>query len=173
MEYIIDILKISIPALLVLWATYGTMNRFFANESEKQSLKNNSNNKDSIVLRLKAYERLILFLERINPDILIQRAHTPSMTCTDLQLNLLKVIRSEYEYNLTQQLYVSNEAWEAIKLAKETIIQLINSATSGLDADAPALDLAKLLIEIYHSTETTPTEVAIKQLKAETVALLS
>ena len=172
MEYIGEILKICLPALLVLWACYGTMKHFFANEEKKRNaLKNND--KNTIVLRLKAYERLSLFLERINPNNLIQRIHTPNMTCSELQLNLLKTIRLEYEHNLTQQLYVSDEAWETIKLAKESVNQLINSATANVNPDAPALDLARIIIEIYHSSNTTPTEAALKQLKAETVALLS
>lgn len=172
MEYIGEIIKICVPALLVLWACYKTMNSFFSNEEKKRNtLKNND--KSTITLRLKAYERLSLFLERINPDNLIQRIHTPNMTCSELQINLLKTIRIEYEHNLTQQLYVSDEAWEAIKLAKESVNQLINSATANINPDRPALDLAKVIIETYHSSNITPSEIALKQLKAETVALLS
>ncbi len=172
MEYIIDILKISIPALLVFWASYSTITRFFEREKEKQS-SSKEGQKDTMALRLKAYERLTLFLERIVPDNLIQRTQSPTMSCAELQMHLLKTIRMEYEHNLTQQLYVSDEAWESVKIAKETINQLINTAMARVNPDAPSLELAKVLIETYHSSETTPTEMAVRQLKAEVVSMMS
>jgi len=172
MEYLIDILKITLPALLVLWATYSTMTRFFERE-ENRAKDPNEKNKETLTLRLKAYERLTLFLERINPDQLIQRTQSPTMNCGELQLKLLKTIRSEYEHNLTQQLYVSDEAWDAIRLAKESISQLINTSMANIEADAPSLNLAQQLIETYHSTESSPIDVAIRQMKAEVVNMLS
>lgn len=174
MEYFFDLLKIIGPALLVLWAAYSTMQRFITREENKQALEVSKKDRASALpLRLKAYERLTLYLERITPENLIQRAQERQMSCSELQMSLLKMIRQEYEHNLTQQLYVSDEAWEAVAFAKESVNQLINTSMSVVDPEEPSLKLAQLIIEAYHSSDTTPTQVAVKQLKAEVVSILS
>lgn len=167
MEYIIEILKISLPAILVIWAVFTTMSKFLARLAPTENDKSNKN------LRLKAYERLTLFLERISPDNLIQRIQDPNMSSAELQMALLKIIRQEYEHNLAQQLYVSDEAWNSIIIAKEGINQLINSSISGVDANSPSLELAKVIIHTYQSTKSTPIELSIRMLKSEVVKLLS
>lgn len=167
MEYIIELLKITLPAILVIWAVFTTMSKFLARQAPTP------NDKDNKALRLKAYERLTLFLERISPDKLIQRIQNPNMNCAELQMALLKIIRQEYEHNLTQQLYVSDEAWNSIIIAKEGINQLINSSMAGVNAEAPSIDLAKIIIETYQGTKSTPVELSIRMLKSEVVKLLS
>ncbi len=172
MEYIIDILKITLPALLVLWAAYGTMTRFLSREEQKRGAEHKVN-KEALALRLKAYERLTLFLERINPENLIQRMDSDNENCADLQINLLKTIRWEYEHNLTQQLYVSDEAWSAILMAKESLKQLINASMTGVDPNGASLSLAQIIIETYHSSEVSPIDIALKQLKADVVGIMA
>lgn len=167
MEYILEILKITLPALLVIWAVFTTMSKFLARQAPTENDKSNK------ALRLKAYERLTLFLERISPDQLIQRVQAPNMSAVELQMALLKIIRQEYEHNLTQQLYVSDEAWNSIVIAKEGIKQLINSSMSAVSADVPSLDLAKMIIQTYQGTKSTPVELSIRMLKSEVVKLLS
>jgi len=167
MEYIVELLKITLPAIIVIWAVFTTMSKFLARQAPTE------NDKDNKALRLKAYERLTLFMERISPDKLVQRVQEPSMTASQMQLALLKVIRQEYEHNLTQQLYVSDEAWTTVVIAKEGINQLINSSMSTVDANSPSIDLAKKIIQTYQSTKSTPVELSIRMLKADVVSLLS
>ena len=167
MEYIVEILKLTLPAILVIWAVFTTMTKFLSRMAPTENDKSNK------ALRLKAYERLTLFLERISPDKLIQRVQDPHMNCADLQVALLKIIRQEYEHNLTQQLYVSDEAWNSVILAKEAINQLINSSINGVPANAPSLELAKMIINTYHGTKSTPVELSVRMLKSEVVKLLS
>ena len=174
MDYLVDILKLSIPALLVLWASYNVMHQVVLREEKKQRFSQ-SKHKQNITLpmQLKAYERLTLFLERIAPQQIIRRTQDAQMQAGELQMVLLKTIQQEYEHNLTQQLYISDEAWQAILFTKESVIQLVNSGMSVVKSDAPAFELAKVIIEAYHSADTTPTEVAIKQLKEEVNLLLA
>lgn len=168
MEFLFDVLKITVPAGLVLWGTYNTMSRFLEKEKEEKRLKRNETSKKTILpLQLKAYERLTLFLERISPENIIQRSQKNNMTCSELQMALLKTIRMEYEHNLAQQIYVSDEAWESVFLAKESINQLVNASMASVPPHVPAIELAKRIIEAYHNSDTTPTEEAIKTLKLE------
>ena len=76
---------------------------------------------------MQAYERLVLFLERMNPDNLVLRCYEPTMDSKLLKDVMVQNIRNEFEHNLSQQLYISNEAWALIKNAKEEMISTINT----------------------------------------------
>jgi hypothetical protein len=118
-------------------------------------------------VRLTAYERLALFLERINPESMILRIQQPGMTVADLHLALLVNIREEFEHNVSQQIYVSPELWTFIKGAKESLVQFINTCSSKIPDDMPAIELSKVIIEGYNSIENPPTEMALNFLKKE------
>ncbi len=89
------------------------------------------------------------------------------MTVTDLHLALLANIREEFEHNVSQQIYISPELWVFIKNAKESLVQFINSCSSKIPDDLPAIELAKVILEGYGSIENSPTEVALEFLKKE------
>lgn len=100
-------------------------------------------------LRLVAYERIVLFLERIKPDSLIPRTLLPDLSCSDYHSRLIHEIRQEYEYNLSQQLYMSTEAWEATSNFKNNVVTLINSAAAECRPEEVAGVLAKKILELY------------------------
>jgi len=118
-------------------------------------------------LRLQAYERLVLFLERIHPANLLLRISDPGMTALQLQSSLVRTIREEFEYNLSQQLYISGNSWELVKNAKEETIALINQADSGLQEDAPGADLVKKILDIVVAKGKLPVENALDGIKRE------
>ncbi len=98
-------------------------------------------------LRMQAYERLILLLERLNPESLVLREQRHSMTSVQFQTHLLKMIRQEFDHNLAMQLYVSPNTWDKVKAAREGLIRLINTTANSIKPDAPALELGRFLIE--------------------------
>jgi hypothetical protein len=117
---------------------------------------------------LQAYERLILFLERINPENLYLRMNDKNKSAMQLQMEVLKTIRMEYEHNLTQQLYISSKAWEAVKSAKDQIVRMINMAASRVGPNASGVDLAKMTLKILNDSEAkSPTDIAKEYLKQE------
>ncbi|HEX2395568.1 MAG TPA: hypothetical protein VHI78_09485, partial [Bacteroidales bacterium] len=118
-------------------------------------------------LRLQAYERAILFLERISPESMIMRINKPGLTCQQLQSELMIAIRSEYEHNLSQQLYISHGAWELLKIARGRTIQLINSMAEKVQKDSPAINLSKAILESIVEQEKVPTTDAIVFIKKE------
>ena len=103
---------------------------------------------DTLQLQLQAYERLILLTERITLQNLIQRLNDPHLSGRDMQMLLTQTIRQEFDHNITQQLYVSNEAWDAVKNLKEQNIHIINQVASYLPADVSGADLNKQLLEM-------------------------
>jgi hypothetical protein len=114
---------------------------------------------------LQAYERLALFLERISPNSLVLRCYQPGMDLKVLQGVLTKNIRDEFEHNLSQQVYVSSEAWNRIKEAKEEMINMINSSAVKLDNEA---DISSLVGSIFETvTKQNPVDSALEFLKRE------
>src|ERR1019366_157382 len=87
-------------------------------------------------LRLQAYERLVMFVERISPRQLVTRVYDPSMTVRDLQIAMTMTIRTEFEHNLSQQIYVSHNVWETVKGVKEQEINMANQLSRALNPDA-------------------------------------
>jgi hypothetical protein len=118
-------------------------------------------------LRLQAYERIILFLERISPNNLIMRMNKPEMSSVQLQSALVKVIREEFEYNLSQQLYISLKAWELVKNAKEETIKLINMASGKIPETASSGELIKNILDLAVEKERLPVNDAIDEIKKE------
>ena len=90
---------------------------------QRRAMENTKTVKGVVVpLRLQAYERMALFLERIEPNQLVLRIHNPGLSVPEEQNLLLTAIRSEFEHNLSQQIYISNEVWNQIYLAKEDTV---------------------------------------------------
>src|SRR6266404_5685609 len=94
-------------------------------------------------LQLQVYERLILLTDRIALPNLIQRLNQPGLEARDMQSLLTQSIRQEFEHNITQQIYVSAEAWDAVRNYKEQNLLIINQIASYLPPEASGMDLNK------------------------------
>lgn len=165
---LVEILKITIPSLIVFLTAFYVLKTVLQKENENRKLQVVLQNQKIITpLRLQAYERIILFLERISPNSVIIRLQTPNMTVSQLHKEMLITIRSEFEHNLSQQLYLSVEAWEEIRNAKEKTIKLLNTAMEGLDPNENAIKLSQRIFEVLIEIEKSPTQEAIIFLKQE------
>jgi hypothetical protein len=102
----------------------------------------------SVPLQLQAYERLILLADRIALPNLISRTNQPGLNVREMQSLLAQTVRQEFDYNITQQIYVSPEAWEAIRNLKEQNLLIINQVASYLPETASGQDLNKSLLEM-------------------------
>ncbi len=113
MNTFLDVLKYTIPSLIVFATAYFILKTFIESEEKKRTLEIRTKNQKLITpIRLQAYERLTLFLERISPNSVILRVQKPNMTASQLQREMLNIIRTEFEHNLSQQIYISKQAWE-------------------------------------------------------------
>lgn len=164
----IDILEIVLPALLVLVTAYLVLNKLLANEEKRRNFEIRKNAVQVITpIRLRAYERLILVLERTSPNVLIVATIKPGMNAFELQTKLIETVRQEFGHNVSQQIYISNELWTAIRIAQESLIQLINGCSARVQATEDATILGQNIIEVYASGDSTPTDEAIGLLKNE------
>ena len=113
-------------------------------------------------------KRAILYLERISLDNLVRRIMKPSMNIQQLETELIRAIRGEYEHNLSQQLYMGNGAWDSVKGATEEIIKLIHVTASQVKAEKKtAMDLSAALFQVWGQMELNPVRAAIEKLKKE------
>lgn len=141
---------------------------YLGNEALKRDENRRSGNRQiTLPLRLQAYERLVLLLERISPAQAVTRVLQPGMTALQFQILLTQNIREEFEHNTAQQIYVSNQAWVMIRSAKEEIIRLINTISAEADSNTSANDMARTIIEKASEWEKNPVQAAISQLRAE------
>ncbi len=179
MEYVQELLKIIIPSILMLLLAWLLLKTFFENQNKQvkndtklkiDELKLQIKQEDKKVItpiRLQAYERIILLLERISPQSLIFRVSKPAQNARMLQSAMLDGIRNEYEHNLSQQLYISADVWELVKQAKEETIMLINEASSKVKPDASSAEFSQKVFEAVAQKAALPTDKAIKALKAD------
>jgi hypothetical protein len=115
----------------------------------KQPVETDSTNTKQ--LKLQAYERLVILAERIALPNVISRNNEPALEKREMQQLLTQAIRHEFDYNLSQQIYVSNEAWEAIRNLKEQNIHIINQIASIMPPETTGVELNKKIIEFIMS----------------------
>jgi len=103
---------------------------------------------DSTALRLQAYERLVLLTERIALPNLISRLSRQGISAVEMKMILTDNIRQEFDYNSTQQLYVTAVSWDSVRNLKEQNIMLVNQVAATLPDTASASDLNKRALEV-------------------------
>lgn len=166
--FLLDLLKLIVPSLIVFLTAYFVLNSYLENDYQKKLLEMKMNNQGSVTpLRLQAYERLTLFIERISPQSIIMRTHETGMSARDLQTNMLQDIRAEFDHNVSQQIFVTPQTWTMIKAVKEETINMINYAASNLPAQATSIDLSKAIFENIASSDCNPHQVALAMLRTE------
>lgn len=167
-DFTILVLAGSIPAILVLIAVYLVLTRTLKTEEKRQETELLlTSRRLTVPMRLQAYERLILFMERIALDSMVLRLKDQVQTNADLHLSILQNIRSEYEHNLSQQLYVSSEVWEKVKEAKDGVATFVNDAAKGVNPQEASIQLAKQLFDRLVDQGELPTASVMRELKEE------
>ncbi len=168
MEYLTDFLQILVPGLLVLYAVYLVVKSFLQKEYDKRLIDIKIQNNETVLpIRLQAYERICLLLERITPNNLLVRLNDPAYNAKEFQQVLLKEIREEMNHNLSQQVYVSDLAWESTKMAVEEVTVLINNSSQGLTEENASIDLAKAIFENMMKNEKDPVIESLRVIKTE------
>jgi hypothetical protein len=168
MEIASDILKITIPALLVFLTAWILLRNMIRNDQDKRRQEIILQGSRTVTpIKLQAYERIVLFLERISMESLLVRVNMPDMSAAQLHSALLTTIRTEFEHNLSQQIYMSPQAWEVVNNARSNTVKIINSEAETMKPDASAIDLSKQLLGRVMELEKEPTKVAIEFIKQE------
>lgn len=168
MDALIEFGKILIPASVVLYAAYLLVRSFIQKDIDIKRLEVRGKAIETVLPnRLHAYERMTLFLERMSPHNLLVRLNTGSMPAKEFHQVLLAEVRNEYNHNVSQQVYISEEVWELIKNAKEDLIVSINDAAGEMEEQSTSLELSKKIFEKTMAKTVDPLAHALTELKRE------
>ena len=146
--------------LIVIWL----ITEFSALKKSLAEKSNNTSNNETIKLQLQAYERLTLLTERISLNSLITRFTNSGLSAKEMKSHLIDAIKSEYEYNITQQVYVSPDAWKAVNNLKEQNIYTINQLAANLPHQANGLDLTKHLVDYLLSNQKSNMNTVVAEI---------
>ena len=174
-----NILLIILIVAVMIFGFWLIQHSNFRNEERKRQWELKRESQKTISpIRMRAYERLTLLLERTKPEHMIMElrqkepAALSSWTVLQLQQYLLQTIRAEFDHNQSQQVYVSDEVWDMIINARDQLAAFVISIAAQLPKGATAQTYATALLTAFNSNGTTPTDKALEELKNEAKDLL-
>ncbi len=169
---LLEIVKLTIPALIVFLTVYHLLKQYLESQRQMKAMELKKGQQETTLpLRLQAYERLSLFCDRISIPNLLLRWKKPGMTAAELKYSLLLAIQQEYEHNITQQVYVSDQLWQIIKIARDDAVNFISLVADSVDSTAKAEEFSEALIQ-YLSTREMGVDKALIAVKREAGILL-
>lgn len=167
-QIVIDVLTlfggITLAFLTIYYFVKSDIHRFF---NLKTIELNKENRAQLLPLRLQAHERLIIFIDRINPANLLVRLHQHGIDISTLQAGVLNEVRSEYQHNITQQLYINSVTWNVVRKLKDDTISMINNAVQGLPAGANGIELSKAILQHMTTIDENPYDLTIELIKKD------
>lgn len=168
METVLDILKYILPSIVVFFTAYILVSKFIEeNKTKLQYQKENSSKELMNPLKLQAYERLIVFLERISPQQLIMNNEIKGSTAREAKYIFSEAVKAEYNHNVSQQIYISPQLWSLIRVVKEEVLEFINTSAEASGAEGTGVDLCKIMVNRMMEENQQPTQKAIDFLKSE------
>lgn len=167
-DFIFYLLLVTIPTAAVILTAYIMFKNLFEKDRRNFQLEmKKEREKHFLPLRVEAYQRFVLLMERISPNNLVMRKHNPGMPAMAQQQTFLEEIRNEFDHNIAQQIFISPECWKSVKDAKEETIKIFNIAASNLPPTATGMDYAQKIFEVTSEVGKLPTEIAVENLKKE------
>ncbi|MBQ2540501.1 MAG: hypothetical protein II551_02515 [Paludibacteraceae bacterium] len=165
----VEVLKYTLPSLIVLFASWLVMYKLFKNEEQKRMWElKKTTQKEINSVRLRAYERMALVLERTQPEhMLLDIPNLSQMTVLQVQKHLLRTIRMEFDHNMSQQIYVSEELWDRFIRARDEMGAFVNTMAIQMPEGSNSLEYAKTLTQAYTLNGDTPSALALAALKEE------
>ena len=168
LPFLLDILKYTIAGLGLIMIAFYLLRPYLDRDEKIQLLEfKKTLSNQTLPLRLQAYERLVLFIERVNPANMLIRLNAPSYSAHELYALLLEEIRSEYQHNITQQIYVSSRAWGVVRNIKDDTVGIINNAAKGMPETATGLEFSKMLLASLSQLEDSPYEIGAALLRKD------
>jgi len=160
-NYLLDILKYTVAGIGIVYVAFYMLKPYLDKTTALQTLEfKKAIANQTLPLRLQAYERLVLFIDRINPSNMLIRLNGNGYSAAELNSIILNEIRTEYQHNVTQQIYVSTQAWAVVKRVKSDTLALVNNAVKTMPDNATGLDLGKVILTHLSKLEEDPYDIA-------------
>lgn len=166
LAFLYQVATFIIPAIVILTFAHYLFRKEFDKYLDLKFPETTSIGNDELLpLKLQAHERMIVFVERINPSNVLVRLHHQGISVADLQSLVINEINSEYQHNITQQLYIGDETWNVIKRLKEDTIAMVGNAAKGLASDATGVDLSKRILQHISLMQENPYDLTLTLIK--------
>ena len=173
MEGFWELLKIILPALIVLATTYVLLKNYLDKQYDLKTIEyKESQQRITLPMKLQAYERLSLFTERISLPSLVFRLRAEGSNVAALRVALMLAVQQEYEHNITQQIYVSRNLWEILRLSKDNVVNIVDDVANTLSPNADADELAGRLLQFAQQQEVSMQTRALEAIKKEAALVL-
>lgn len=165
---LIDILKTTLAGTGIVWVAFYLFKPYLDRfERILIASKAKPPVDPSLMLKLQAYERVILFIDRINPANMFVRLGAANFQADELHRMVIAEIRNEYQHNVTQQIYVSEAAWQVMTQLKDDTINIINEAARLQPADTRGVELAKIILQQLSLMQNDPYTTSASIIRAE------
>ena len=166
--YLLDIVKYTISGIGVVWIAFYLVKPYLDKGERIQLLEfKKMISGQTLPLRLQAYERLVLFMERINPANMLIRLNATAYSAHDLYSLVIEEIRNEFQHNITQQIYVSSRCWAVVKHVKEDTLNIVNNAVKSLPENASGLELSKTILGYLSQLDDNPYDIGTSMLRKD------
>lgn len=161
-SYLFDILKYTVAGIGIVYVAFYLFKPLLDKSQTLQALEiRKAISNQTLPMRLQAYERMVLLIDRVDPSNMLIRLNGNGYSAVELYNIILNEVRTEYQHNVTQQIYVSPQAWGAVRRIKEDTINLVTNTTQSLPPNATGLDLGKAVLNHLAKLENNPYELAI------------
>lgn len=171
---LMEVVKYTTPAVIVFITVYYLSKQFFQGQQELALIKDRTQNRDkTMTIKLQAYERLMLYADRMDVVNMALRLNQKDMSAQDLMQSMLISIQKEYEHNSAQQIYVSDTLWQIIQQAKTGTINLIRAAFENCQTGATSQDFLRQLQTKMQEVNLNPADQAKLALRSEASSVLN
>jgi hypothetical protein len=168
LPYLLDILKFTLAGLGVVWLAFYLIRPYLDRSENLQMVElKRTISGQTLPLRLQAYERVVLFVDRVNPGNMLIRLNATAYSAAELHNRMVNEIREEYQHNVTQQIYVSARAWAVVKRVKDDTLSIANNVIKGIPADASGLDFSRVLLAHLAQLEDNPYDIALNLIRQD------
>lgn len=172
MEPLLYVALIVLPSAAVIFMAHYILTKIYNRDiSHHQIELKKDRQKEWMPMKIDAYQRVVLFLERIHPSSIIMREQNTNVKAALLHTKILSSIRQEYEHNIAQQIFISTGGWNVLKKSKEEMIKIYNLALRKVGEDASGMEYSKAVFEIVGEVGELPSEIAVNALKEELQAM--
>jgi hypothetical protein len=172
-NYLLEILKLALAGVGVVYVAFYLLKPYLDKSEHLQLMElKKAISSQTLPLRLQAYERIVLFIERVNPANMLVRLSGTDASAAELHGVVVSEIRNEFQHNISQQIYVSDRAWTLVKRVKDDTLSVVTNAVKALPADATGLDLSKTILAHLSHLEDNPYDIALKIIREDMEGLL-
>ncbi len=167
-NYLLEILKFTLAGVGVVYIAFYLLKPYLDRSEQVQLMElKKTISSQTLPLRLQAYERIVLFVERANPANLLIRMGGAVESASELHALVVTEIRNEYQHNISQQIYVSSRAWTVVKRVKDDTLSVVTNAVKALPENATALELSKTILAHLSHLQDNPYDIAINIIRED------